>query len=105
MKRRIENGVTIISTGDAVGGQKPKSGIHGVYFYKPNGMYKSDIDVNHKKYHIGFFQDKEMAGKARRVAEIRKADGTFLKWFPTKPHGNDDNFYDFWENEFQYYGL
>lgn len=43
----------------------------GFYWEKQRNKWFSQINVNHKKYHLGFFETKEEALKARIIAEKR----------------------------------
>ena len=80
MKIRIENGVTIISTGDAIGGQKNKTGVTGVTYYEKGNKYRSELTYQHKKYLLGFFEKLEDAKAIRMEAEKQLEAGTFLEW-------------------------
>lgn len=80
---KIENGVTIISTGDATGGPKNKTGFRGITFYKNQGRYRSEITIKYKKYLLGFFLDIEDAKAIRLEAEKQKEAGTFHEWYET----------------------
>lgn len=78
---KIKNGVTIISTGDATGGQKNKTGVTGVTFYARNGKYRSELTIKKKKYLLGFFNDIEDAKAIRIEAEKRRDAGSFFEWY------------------------
>lgn len=78
---KIENGVTIITTVDAVGGLKNKTGCVGVTYYEKQGKYRSELTIKRKKYLLGFFSTLEDAKAIRKEAERQKAAGTFLEWF------------------------
>lgn len=41
-----------------------KTGLLGVYFSNIHGKYIAKIVVNHKRIHLGLFEDKEKAGEA-----------------------------------------
>lgn len=103
MKRRIENGVTIISTGDSKGGQKNKVGFRGVSKYATR--YRADIVFDHVKYTLGMFEDKETAIKARKVAEAKKSEGTLSDFLEIRPHGNSIDYMGFWHQCFREYNL
>lgn len=105
MEIEIKNGVTIIRTGDAKGGLKNKTGGCGITFYKEQKKYRAEININKKKMLIGFFNNKETAIKARKVAEIKKEEGVLVEWLKTKPHGNSAMFQKFWQEEFEKCGL
>lgn len=83
MKIRIENGITIISTGDATGGQKNKTGATGVTYYKDINRYRSELTYKYKKYLLGFFDNLEAAKQIREEAEAQRAAGNFLEWYAT----------------------
>ena len=83
MKITIENGVTIINTGDATGGIKNKSGHAGVVWLEDRQAYKAQIFINKKNYHLGQFTSIEDAIARRKEAEQHRAAGTFHDWFPT----------------------
>lgn len=82
MNINIKNGVTIINTGDAVGGIKAVSGHTGVVWLKDVQKYRAEIYINKKKYHLGRFENIEDAIALRKEAETHKAAGTFDDWFP-----------------------
>lgn len=46
------------------------SGCVGVYFYKKYNKWLARISVNKKRLHLGYFDNKEDAVKARKKAEI-----------------------------------
>lgn len=73
MKIRIENGVTIISTGYV---QKQQ----GIYEVNSSKKYKANIRFQNKNYHIGFSDDYEELVLLRREAEIHVRNGSFLEW-------------------------
>ncbi len=80
---KIEKGVTIIDTGDAVGGVKNKTGHTGIT-YKPEGnVYRASIFIKKKRYHLGDFSNIADAVAIRSEAEKHRASGNFLKWFDT----------------------
>lgn len=83
MKIRIENGMTIISTGDAVGGTKNKHKQAGVsQQYTSSGIkYRAEIIYKHHKYFLGSFDTSEEAAQRRTEAEKQIKAGTFLEWF------------------------
>lgn len=83
MKIRIENGVTIISTGDATGGKKNKNGYTGVHYYAPSDCFRADINYKCKKYSLGFSKDIIELANLRKEAEQAIKDGTFEEWFET----------------------
>lgn len=81
MKIRIENGMTIISTGDAVGGKKNKtSGFQGVAYNPYHGMYRAEIYYKKQRYTLGMFEKVEDAVAIREQAKEHIKQGTFLDW-------------------------
>lgn len=105
MEIEIKNGVTIIHTREADGGLKNKTGGCGVTFYPKQKRYRSEITIKKNKMLIGFFDNKETATKARKVAEIKKEEGVLVEWLKAKPHGNSAMFQKFWQEEFEKCGL
>lgn len=103
MKTRIEKGITIITTGDPVGGQKNRTGFHGVSQYR--NRYRADITHQGVKYTLGMFNDKQTAINARKVADNKKAEGVLTDFLEIRPHGNSDGYMDFWNACFKEYGL
>ncbi|UGO52666.1 putative HNH endonuclease [Klebsiella phage vB_KpnD_Opt-79] len=47
------------------------SGVTGVWLHKKSGRFVAEIMVEKKKIHIGYFDDKLNAAKARKDAEIK----------------------------------
>ena len=82
-KIEIENGVTIIHTGDSTGGLKNKTGFRGITHYKNIGKYRAEITLKKKKYCLGFFDNMESAKNLRLEAEKHKDQGDFHEWFKT----------------------
>lgn len=56
------------------------SGTTGVYFDKSRGKWSAEIMFKKKKYHLGRYDKKEDAVKARKEAETR-IFGEFLQWY------------------------
>lgn len=83
MNVRIENGVTIISTGDAKGGQKNRTGHVGITYYEKQERYRSELTYRYKKYLLGFYTNINDAVAIRKEAERQKEKGTFLEWYNT----------------------
>lgn len=83
MKIRIENGMTIISTGDAVGGTKNKNNQTGVSLHHSSSgiKYRAEIIHNHRKYFLGLFETSEEAAQRRIEAEKQVKAGTYLEWY------------------------
>lgn len=83
MKIRIENGMTIISTGDAAGGTKNKHNRTGVSQLKTaSGMkYRAEIQYQKKKHLLKVCDTVEEAAYWRSEAEKQVEEGTFLEWF------------------------
>lgn len=83
MKITIENGVTIINTGDAIGGLKNKNGYAGVHYLSKAGKYVAKIYIGKKPYTLGQYVNVNDAIAIRQEAERQKAAGSFLEWFET----------------------
>ena len=81
MNYRIENGITIISTGDAKGGKKNKHGHVGINFDKRTQKHRAEINYQRKKYHLGYSLDIDELIAIRKEAEAHVKDGTFIEWF------------------------
>lgn len=81
MKIRIENGVTVISTGDAKGGKKNMHGHVGINYDKNLKKYRAEINYKRKKYHLGYSLDIDELIAIRKEAEAHVKDGTFIAWF------------------------
>lgn len=94
LKIRIENGMTIISTGDAYGGPKNKHHRMGVYKqYTSAGTekYRSEIQVNRIKYFLGYCNTVDEAASLRKIAEKKIEEGTFIEWFEEKRKNSTKN--------------
>lgn len=90
MKITIKNGVTIINTGDAVGGLKNKTGHVGISYLEKEELYIARIHIKKKYYQLGRFKEIEDAIAMRAEADRQKAAGTLLDWIatiPKKPRG------------------
>lgn len=81
MKIRIENGITIISTSDSIGGRKNKTGHAGVTYCKKQDRYRADIGYKSKQYLLGYYTYIDDAIAIRKEAEQQKANDTFLQWY------------------------
>lgn len=57
-----------------------KSGVTGVCWDNNREMWKAFIGFKKKKYHLGYFKEKDSAIKVRKEAE-EKIYGNFLKWY------------------------
>lgn len=94
MKIIIENGATIIKTGDANGGVKNKHNQAGVStHYSSNGIvrYRAEIQINKKKYFLGLRDTLEEAKTLRKEAEANIQEGTFHEWFEKLKNGYSIN--------------
>ena len=83
MKIIIENGATIIKTGDPNGGVKNKYNKTGVSKHiGHNGkiQYRAEIQVNKKTYYLGLRNTPEEAHELRLEAEKNLENGNFDKW-------------------------
>ena len=82
MNIRIENGITIISTGKRTGERVNKHGQHGVSMevIKGETFYKAEMQVNNVKYYLGRYETVEEAIAIRKEADIHVMDGTIHEW-------------------------
>lgn len=80
MKTRIENGITIISTGDPTGGIKNKNGHRGIHRDSRSGKLRAEINYKRKKYMLGLSNDIDELVAIRKEADIHVANGDFLDW-------------------------
>ena len=83
MKVYFEKGITVIDTGDPVGGCKNKNGYHGICFRKQHEAYQAKIQHNHKSYSLGEFKNIEDAVAYYNLAKQHIANGTFFEWYQT----------------------
>ena len=81
MKIRIENGVTIISTGTTTGVKKNMYGHPGITFVKRTNKYRAELTYKKKRYHLGYFFTVEDAATFRKEAEEHVKQGTFTEWY------------------------
>ena len=81
MNFRIENGTTIISTGDASGGKKNKHGYTGIHFDKRSGKYRAELNYKRKKYHLGYSDSIPELIEIRKEAKTHVKNGDFITWF------------------------
>lgn len=83
MKIIIENGATIIKTGDPNGGVKNKYNKTGVskHIGYTDIKYRAEIQINRKTYYLGLRNTPEEAYSLRLEAEKNLENGTFDKWF------------------------
>lgn len=84
-KITIENGVTIINTGDAIGGLKNTSGHVGVGYLKDANKYTAKIFVGKRYHHLGRYDNIEDAIAIRQEAERHREDGTLQDWLAALP--------------------
>ena len=74
---------TCLST--IVAGKKPStlntSGHTGVYLDKRSGKWQAYINYKKKRYHLGFFKEKEDAIRARKEGEARIHDPVIMEHF------------------------
>ncbi len=84
LKIRIENGTTIISTGDAKGGKKNKHGYTGINFDKRLEKYRAEINYKRKKYHLGYSLNVDELIEIRKEAEFHVKNGDFEDWYRLK---------------------
>lgn len=81
---RIENGTTIISTGDAKGGKTNKHGYAGINFDKRLKKYRAEINHKRKKYHLGYSLNIDELIAIRKEAEFHVKNGDFDAWYRLK---------------------
>ena len=81
MEIRIENGTTIISTGDAKGGKKNKNGYTGIHFDNRSQKYRAEINYKRKKYHLGYSLNVAELIDIRKEAEFHVKNGEFEDWY------------------------
>lgn len=107
IKRRIENGITILSTGDLRMGRRNVNGYPGItkITNKNRISYCAYISVDGRKFYLCKSKDLEMVIKIKKVAEEKVKEGIFHEWFPTKPTQKDERFKEWWENQFKKYDL
>lgn len=83
MKVYFEKGLTVINTGDPVGGCKNKNGCNGISYRKEANKYRASIQFKKKKYHLGDFDDIELAVAYYQEAKQQVDNNTFLEWHQT----------------------
>lgn len=79
----FENGLTVIKTDDAVGGNRKKHGCYGIYYFKERNAYVSEIKHNKKRYNLGQYTNIEDAIAIRKEADKHRDAGTLDEWFQT----------------------
>lgn len=84
MNFRIEQGITIISTGDAKGGKTNKHGYTGINFDKKLKKYRAEINHKKKKYHLGYSLNIDELVERRKEAEMHVKNGDFITWYHLK---------------------
>lgn len=80
MKIKIEYGTTVISTGDAAGGNKNKNGHPGIHLDRRTGKYRAQIDYQRRRYHLGYSNNIEELIAIRQEADLHVEHGDFLDW-------------------------
>lgn len=81
MKRKIENGITILSTGDSTGGKKNKNGYPGIHKDNRQNKYRAEINYKRKKYHLGYSDSIPELIEIRKEAELHVKHGDFIDWY------------------------
>lgn len=81
LKFKIDNGITIISTGDASGGKKNKNGYAGIHYDKRSGKYRAEINHKRKKYFLGYSDSIPELIEIRKEAELHIKHGDFIDWY------------------------
>lgn len=56
------------------------SGYKGVCWHKKAGKWRAQIKFKGKQYHLGLYEDIELAAEARKEAE-KRLFGNFLEWY------------------------
>ena len=83
-KTTFENGVTIINTGDPVGGVKNKTGHRGITYDPKKNCYVAAMRISkNRAIYMGRFENIEDAIAIYEEAEKHRADGTLLQWQET----------------------
>lgn len=80
MKIRIENGITIISTGLGSDDTKNKHKVKGLTYRESEKKYILAVVVDGIKYHIANFDTIEDAIPVRKEIDNHLEDGTFKEW-------------------------
>ena len=83
MKVYFENGLTVIDTGDPVGGYKNKYGCTGVYYSSARKSFEVELKYNKKRYKLGYCHNLEDAIALRKEAEKHRDNGTLDEWYET----------------------
>ena len=94
LKIRVENGATIISTGDAYGGPKNKhhrTGIYLQYTSAGTARYRAEIQLNHTKYFLGCYDTLDEAAAIRKIAEKKLEEGMLIEWFEERKKNSIKN--------------
>lgn len=81
MRIRIENGVTIISTGVSTSGKKNMHGHPGITYVKRINKYRAELTYKKKRYHLGYFFTIEDAVAYRKIAEEHVEQGDYIEWY------------------------
>lgn len=79
MEIRIENGVTIIISGQK--GKQPKHGYCGISYNPKSQIYKATHNYRRRKYTLGYSADKEELIAKKKEAEKHATIGDFLEWY------------------------
>lgn len=103
--RRIENGVTILTTGRSGNKVTNQFGTPGVNYMKREKKYRVDIGIKKRKYFVGFFDSYDFALKVRKLAEIKRDEERLQEWLDSRPYGGTKGYIEFWEHQFVKYGL
>ena len=99
MEKKIEKGITLVSIDDDFF-MNNKCGYFGLSQYEHSEKIRVDISIKKKKYLVGIFPTPDAAIRARKIAEMKRMDGTLVEWLKSKPHGNSDAYEEFWKKEF-----
>lgn len=81
MKIRVENGITIISTGVSSDDTKNKTGVKGLTWREELQKYVLAFVWKGKKLHIGNFDNLEDAAAVRNIIDKKVEHGDFEEWY------------------------
>ena len=81
MKIRVENGITIISTGVSSDDTKNKTGVKGLTWREDLKKYVLAFVWKGHKLHIGNFDTLEEAAAVRNVIDKKIESGDFEEWY------------------------
>ena len=65
---------------DGTGNARNKTGYTGIYYIKNRNKWRAEITFQKKKYYLGYYDRKQDAIEARKLAENR-LHGDFFDWY------------------------